>query len=215
MVVEAVSQEPVRTETIIAGENRTMISFSKNETTTAITNLAEEGAVLLGVDLHNMAKEETSHSTGTNKVRDSDLTEINPVGSEMGKTEDLRIVDRNSDEEEDTLEKAMVRVGVRRNMATVGTSRLRRTTKVRDSGLTEINPVGKETHRTEDVPNLVMEGGSSSMETNPQVDSGSRSTEIKTTVEISGATNHVVRTNITTKNRSKTWMTCSRRNRRS
>lgn len=80
----------------------------------------------------------------------------------------------------------------------------RRVREIDNAGRTRIR-------RTEDSRSI-------SMETREELVNGSHLIGIRRmglAVTASGATSHVVQTNITIKNRSKIWMTCSRRSRRS
>lgn len=149
------------------------------------------------------------HSTGTIKDKDKDSIEIR----ERSKTEAHRIVGHNSVVEE-VVERVATRAGVLRNMAMVEISRSRGTIKVNGSDSSGINPVAREMCRMEDFHCLAKEARSRSTEIKVEVDKGSHLTKIKIVKAIIGATNHVVRTNIT-KNRSKIWTRCSRRSPRS
>lgn len=197
------SQEPARIGTNIAEANPTTTNSSRSGTR---TNLVEEEAAVVAVeigmvDVLIMVTGEISRLIGINsssRVRVSDLMGIVlgvPVRSRM----------------EDVVRS---RAGIDRS---IGISKVRRNglarRRVREIDSVEGIRIGH---------SMAKEDKGISTETREEeeeeVANGSHLTRIRrmaAAAEASGTTSHVVKTNITTKNRSKILTTCSRQSRRS
>lgn len=195
------SPEPVRIGTNIAEANPTTTDSSRSGTR---TNLGEEEAAVaveIGmVDVLIRVMEEISRSIGisSSRVRVSDLMGIVPGVPVRSRMEDVVL-------------------------SKVGINHLIEISKVRRNGLArrrvrEIDNV--EGLRTDH--NMAMVGiksistGTREAVEEEVVANGSHLIRIRrmaaAAAEASGTTSHVVKMNITTKNRSKVWTTCSQRN---
>lgn len=222
MVVVAIvaSPEPVKIGTVTEEVNPTMTSFSKNVTTTreavAVVVVVEVAAVAVVGDVPTV---ETGRSTGTSKavkgkaanvVRSTATAEINlstrisnDKVKHSGSTAIVPVV---------PVVQQITENGVR-STVTVERNRSTEISKVRRKGL-EVKRV-KETDNAED-PRINDRISAETREKENMVANASHLTNIKTMAEMKhGETSHVVRTNITTKSRSKIWRTCSQRNRKS